>query len=83
MPPQLSDPNGRPYAGGGPTENDDGTAVTNPTLAVVGAGTDTTGPNDGITDSKVATSECSLPVMGGRSAGENSGTGFAATSLLR
>lgn len=81
MPP-VSDPAGLPYAGNGPSVNDDGTPMVNRTRRLVGAGSDTTGPNAGYAGlegkSVAATSESSMPLMGvGRSAGQNSGTGFA------
>ena len=77
----FSDPKGRPYAGSAPTVKDDGTAALNPEQRVVGNGSDTTGLNAGFAGANTpATSESSLPTMGnGRSAGENSGTGFART----
>lgn len=76
----FSDPAGRPYAGNGPSVNDDGTPMLNRTKRVVQNGTDTTGLNASYTGAQGDTSfegETSFATMGGRSAGENSGTGFA------
>lgn len=73
----VSDPTGLPYAGGGPTTNDDGSPVVNGTLRVVGGGTDTTSLTSTYTGPAQST-EPSFPVMGpNRSAGENAGTGYA------
>lgn len=75
----VSDPAGLPYAGNGPSTNDDGTLAKNRTRRLVGAGSDTTGPNAGYTGvNGNENGETSFAVMGGRSAGQNSGTGFAA-----
>lgn len=74
-----SDPKGLPYAGGGPTVNDDGTPMLNLTDHVVGGGSDTTSLTSTYVGS-VNPAEVSPAVLGpppGRSAGQNSGTGFA------
>lgn len=76
----FSDPKGRPYAGNGPSVNDDGTPMLNREVRVVQNGTDTTGLNAGYTGAEgdaIVEGESSFATMGGRSAGENSGTGFA------
>lgn len=76
---KVSDPSGLPYAGNGPSVNDDGTPMLNRTRAVVGGGSDTTSLSAIWTGAAaILSEESSLPVMGpNRSAGENSGTGFA------
>jgi hypothetical protein len=76
----FSNPAGRPYAGNGPSVNDDGTPMANRTVRIVGAGSDTTGLDAGYAGAEGdvgVEGETSFATMGGRSAGENSGTGFA------
>lgn len=79
----FSDAAGRPYAGG-PTVNDDGSAMVNTTRLVVGGGSDTTGLNAGyagVQGRQLQGESSGVATMAaGRSAGENSGTGFAASS---
>jgi hypothetical protein len=80
---KVSDPTGLPYAGGGPTVKDDGTPMTNTTARVVQDGTDTTSLTsvyDGAAQNAGAdpAGTISAPDGTNRSAGQNSGTGFAA-----
>lgn len=73
---EVSDPAGLPYAGNGPSVADDGTPMLGRTQRVVGGGSDTTSLTSTNDDAPQA-NESSFATMAGRSAGENSGTGFA------
>jgi hypothetical protein len=75
---KVSDPNGLPYAGNGPTVNDDGTPMVNLKVRVVDGGSDTTSLTATNVSGEGQSTESSFATMGpNRSAGENSGTGFA------
>jgi hypothetical protein len=75
---KVKDPTGLPYAGNGPSVNDDGTPALNLTRAVVGGGSDTTSLTATYTGADAQGTSPAGAVMGpNRSAGENEGSGFA------
>jgi hypothetical protein len=75
---KVKDPGLLPYAGQGPSVNDDGTPMLNRTRRIVGGGTDTTSLTSTYTGADAQETETAGAVMGpNRSAGENEGSGFA------